>query len=146
MNPLIVEAVFSATTFLVLWSVLGNVLFKPYIKLLDEREARTSGDEDVAIAKRQEAKSLQAEIEEQLRIARLEGIRTRDERVSAAKREAQVVIDRAAEQAAQELKRAEQSIAELKSKALAELPAEAEKLSKLVVSRALSTNTSNTIH
>ena len=146
MNQILVEMIFSAATFLVLWSVLGNKLFKPYFRLLEEREARTLGDEQLAVEKRHEAKQLAADLEEQLRTARLEGIRRRDERVSKAKAEAQVIVDRAAEQASQELKRAQQQIAELKAKALGELPQEAEKLSKLVVSRALATDTSSTIH
>jgi len=140
------EIVASAVTLIALWVIFGQLIFKPFMRLIEEREARTTGDESQAQAKRARAKALQAQIEESIRQARVDGILLRDERVNHAKKEAQTIIDRAADQAALELKKAEQEIAEVKAKALAELPGEAEKLSKLVVGRALSTDSSRTIH
>ena len=146
MNQLLIEALASAGTFLFLWAVLGNLVFKPFLALVEEREARTLGDEEAAIEKRQAAKGIQTEIDEKLRAARTEGIALRDERVQQAKQEAQAILDRATELASQELKKAELSIAEVKQKALSDLSAEAEKLSHLVVERALATEQANTIH
>ena len=140
------EIVASAVTLIALWVIFGHLIFKPFMRLIEEREARTTGDETDAQEKRARTKALQAQIEESIRQARVEGILLRDERVNHAKKEAQTIIDRAADQAAQELKKAEQQIAEVKAKAVAEIPAEAEKLSKLVVGRALSTDSSRTIH
>jgi F-type H+-transporting ATPase subunit b len=142
----IIQAVASAATFCLLWAVLGNLLFKPLFQLLEEREARTSGDEQAAVEKRHESKELAAQIEEKLRIARVDGAQLRDSRVAQAKKEAQEILDRANTHAAEELKRAEKMIAELKAKAMAELPAEVEKLSQLVVSRALAESPTGTIH
>ncbi len=146
MNDILFEILSSTATFLALWFVLGHLIFKPFFNLIDEREARTVGDEHDAQDIRNRIRIIQAQTDEQLREARVEGIVLRDERVNQAKKEAQVVIDREAQAAAVELKRAEQQIAELKAKAMSELPQEAEKLAKLVVSRALATEGSRTIH
>ncbi len=140
------EILASAVTLIALWVIFGHLIFKPFMRLVEEREARTTGDESQAHEKRSQTKALQAKIDEKIREARIQGIMLRDDSVNEAKKEAQAIIDRAADQAAQELKRAEQEIAAVKAKALSELPGEAEKLSKLVVSRALTTDSSRTVH
>lgn len=146
MNQLLVDGLTSAGALLLLWQLVGNGLLKPFFELIDERERRTSGDEHSAQEKRAEAKSIFAAVDEQLRDARLEGITVRDEIVSRAKSEAQVIIDRAAQQTAEELRKAEESIAGLKAAAVTELPAEAEKLSQLVLSRILEGTASAVVH
>ncbi|MFN8390466.1 MAG: ATP synthase F0 subunit B [Bdellovibrionota bacterium] len=147
MTPeLFLQAGLSAATFIVLWIVLGNMVFKPLFQLIEEREARTSGDEQAAVERRQEAKDLAATIEEKLRAARVDGVQLRDARVAQAKREAQAILDRAEESATEELRRAQQMIDDLKARALGELQPEAEKLSQLVVARAIAQNATDTIH
>lgn len=146
MNEILLEIGSSTATVLVLWYVLGNHVFKPFFALIDEREARTTGDEHDAVDLRNRQRALQAQIEEKLRDARIAGVMMRDDRVNQAKKEGQAIIDREAQQAAIELKKAEAQIAELKAKAQAEVPLEASKLAKLVASRALATEQSRTIH
>lgn len=146
MNEITFEIAASAATFIVLWFVLGHLIFKPFFQLLEEREARTIGDEHSAQEKKIRAKVLEQQVAEKLREARLAGIVQRDERVKIAKTRAQETIDLAAKHASDELARAEEQIAGLKNRALEELAAEAEKLSGLVVTRALASDTSQTIH
>ena len=146
MNPIAIDALSSAGTLILLWFILGRGLLKPFFELVDERDRRTSGDEQVAVEHRAKAKALALEIEQKLSRARLEGISRRDERVQKARKEAQVIIDRAAAQADVELKKAQQDIAQLKSRALGDLQQESEKLSAQVVSRVLESGPSVLMH
>jgi F-type H+-transporting ATPase subunit b len=146
MNPILVDALSSAVTLLFLWVVLGKGLLKPFFDLVDERDRRTSGDEQVAVDHRTKARQLTAEIEQKLSQVRLEAITKRDERVQKARQEAQQIIDRAAEQAAAELKKGQQEIAQLKTRALTELEVESDRLSSQVVGRVLESGPSMLMH
>lgn len=146
LNPIVFQALCSVGVFLLLWAVLGNLVFKPFFSMLEEREQRTVGDETAAVEKRQELKVVNSQIQEKLRQARLQGIALRDERVAQAKKEAQALLDQANNIAAQELSRAEQSIEDLKAAALRDVAVEAENLSKMVVSKVLLADSSTTIH
>ena len=57
-------------TFLVLFIVLGQLLFTPFAELLAEREARTTGDLVSAAASRAEVHSLLAHVDAELARAR----------------------------------------------------------------------------
>lgn len=136
----------SAVIFLCVWAFLSRVLLKPFLALIEEREARTVGDEHSAVEMKKDAKLLQAKAEEELRLCRLAGIEARDARVQAAKEEGQRLVERTSANAAEELKRAQDSIEQLKVQAYREIPAEAEKLADLVLAKALSTEMSRTVH
>jgi F0F1-type ATP synthase membrane subunit b/b' len=140
------EILASGATFILLWIVLGHLIFKPFFELLEEREARTTGDEHLAQEKKNRARVLEQQIEEKLREARLSGIAGRDERVKLAKGRAQEIVDLAVKQASEELERAETQIQALKTRALEDLAAESERLSGLVISRTLASDSSQTIH
>jgi len=43
MISLDLSVVYQIVLFLVLWFVLSKVLFRPYLKLLEEREGKTAG-------------------------------------------------------------------------------------------------------
>lgn len=133
----LIQILASSGLFLVVWYCLRSVL-KPFLENVEERQARTFGDEDAAVEKRQKAKLLDAEIEELLRQARHEGAQSRDAKVSLAKQEAQKLIDQAEAWASGEIEKGEKEVLSLKQKAMNEVPSEVEKLSRLVVERALS--------
>ena len=143
---IIFEIAASAGTFIVLWVVLGHMIFKPFFQLLEEREARTTGDEHAAQEKKNRARMLRQQVDEKLREARLSGITQRDERVKVAKERAQEIVELAMKQAGEQLTLAESQIEALKTRALQDLPGESQKLSDLVISRALASDTSQTIH
>ena len=136
----------SAILFLFVWAFLSRVLLKPFLALIEEREARTVGDEHSAQEMKKEAKALQAKAEEALRLCRLAGIEARDAQVEVAKQEGHRLVERASGAAADELKRAQESILQLKLQAQREIPTEAEKLADLVIAKALSTEMSHTVH
>lgn len=141
----LIQIIASALLFLGVWALFRRILV-PFIKNVEERQERTFGDEHSAVEKRQKVKVLDAEIEELLRRARLEGAESRDAKVAAAKKEAQQMLESAEAWAAEELKKAEDEVVRVKTRALSEVPSEVEKLSRLVVERALSSGGSNVMH
>ncbi len=146
LNSAIIDVVCSAGLFITLWVILGNNLFKPYLKLLEDREARTSGDEKRALELSDMSEDVRRSIDEELRGTRLQGLAARDAAVSKSKEEARRIVDDATEQARIELESARGQIEKLKSQARVELAAEAEQLSATLLSRLLAERGTQTIH
>ena len=136
----------STGIFLIVWYVVGNNLFKPYLALLDEREAKTSGAERDAEALQEQTIKLNRELDAELRSARVEGISLRDGYVQAAKQTAQEIIDNANDSANLELEKNRHLIEELKANTRGDVPRESEKLAGMVVNRVLSGDGSRAIH
>jgi F0F1-type ATP synthase membrane subunit b/b' len=141
----LVQILCSAGLFLAVWFCLRGVL-KPFIANVAERQDRTFGDETAASEMRQKAEVLDVELEDALRRARQEGAQARDARINAAKKEAQSMLEQAEAWAAAEVKKGEEEVARVKQRALAEVPAEVDKLSRLVVERALSSGGPSLVH
>lgn len=140
------EVLFSAGLFILLWVMLGNNLFKPYLRLLEDREARTSGDEKRALELAEMSEDVRRTIDEELRATRLQGLAARDASVTKSKEDARRITDDASERARVELESARAQIEKVKSRARAELASEAEVLSKTLLSRLLEERGSQTIH
>ena len=132
----LIQIVLSAVLFIGVWSMLRRVL-QPFIANVEERQARTFGDEHDAVEMRQKTRLLDAEIEELLRQARHDGATVRDAKIAAAKAEAQRQLEAAEAWANAEVEKGEAEILKTKNQAMAEAPAEIEKLARLVVDRAL---------
>ncbi len=142
----LIEVACSAILFIVIWQILSARLFKPYLALLDERDARTVGDEQRVVERKKEIEDVQRVIDDELRQARVEGIVLRDKLVNEAKEEAQAIIDEATKVVDEELSRSRQAIFELKTQARAEIDKEADKLALLVVDRLQSSGNEKTVH
>ena len=127
-SPFFVHVIVSAIIFIVLWQILARVFFKPVFKVLEEREARTIGDEIKAHELKNEARDLTHYIESQLRVARAEGIKRRDDIIAKSKREANKILEQGQIQTSSRLKAAQSEIHQLKESAKKELALEAEKL------------------
>lgn len=127
-NSVVIHILVSAGLFIILWQVLGRVFFKPVFKVLEEREARTCGDEEKAHDLKEQARELNHQIEAQLRIAKAEGIRKRDEIIAKAEREANKILDNGHKQAVEKLKEAQLEIKRLRARAKHDLIVETEKL------------------
>ena len=140
----LIQILASSGLFLVVWYCFRSIL-NPFLKNVEERQARTFGDEEAAQEKRQKVKLLDVEIEELLRQARHEGAQVRDAKVAQAKQEAQKVIEQAETWAAAEIENGEDEVAVLKQRALCDVAGEVEKLSRLVVDRALSSGSGSPV-
>jgi F-type H+-transporting ATPase subunit b len=137
----------SGGLFLVLWLFLGNLIFKPFLELIEQREERTLGDEQRAQANLKQKKELESKLASELRNARLKGIEERDQKVLEGKRLAQEIIDEAQRENADQIQYAQQEIRIMREAAFKEVVAEADKLANLVAERALAvSSTSRSIH
>lgn len=139
--------VFSAILFLVLWNLVGVRCFKPFFEMLEQREAKTVGDERRAKEIKETTVRVEHEIELELHNARVAGVKEREERLQVAKSKAQEITTEASESAQQELAAGRAEIEQLKNKARRDLEQEASGLAKNLVSQILqSESQSTTIH
>lgn len=89
--------------FLALWFVLGKLLFKPFIALLEEREKRTEGLKATAESLTAEAERLRAEYESAVRKANEEGAAVKETILAEARRTRERLLAEARAQAADRL-------------------------------------------
>lgn len=146
MNTFVLEAGLSAAIFLVIWMVVGNRVFKPFLANLEEREERTKGDEKRAVAARAKAQQLSAKFEEEIKQARLAGIRHRDDYVATAKAEAAKIVEQALDRSMRELDTARAELDALKGKVRTELSQEAQVLSGAILDKLLRGSGERLIH
>jgi len=96
-NLLNVERAFeffcSGVLFLVLWYILSVVVVEPYLAAFYERESKTSLLKEKNLLIRKEIDQLKREVDSELRTARLEGIKRRDEKVIEAKNLGSEIIE-----------------------------------------------------
>ena len=136
----------STVIFIVVWMIFGNAVVKPFLKNLEDREERTTGDEKRAGEARQKTKQLLAQVEQELKVARLEGIRLRDDQVLKAKSEANKIADQASSASMAQLEAARDDIAQMKAKVRSELGSEVEGLSAMLIEKLMSAPGERVIH
>lgn len=141
-----IEIAASAGLFILLWVILGNLLFKPYLALLEEREARTVGDERRASEGQREAQRLQGEVNEELRQAALQGIKIRDSHVAEAKQEAAEITEQAAGRAAEAVAEARAEIERQVAAAREQIGQDAEQVAGVMLERLLSGSATQVVH
>ncbi|MCC6932892.1 MAG: ATP synthase F0 subunit B [Deltaproteobacteria bacterium] len=136
----------SVIIFLVIWRILAKHFFKPVFEVLEQREARTVGDEHEAKLLTDQDKRAQIELASELKIIRAQAIKKREAIVSEAKQQAAKVLETAHAQAAEELKGARAQITVLREQAKQDLSSEIEKLAAVTYDRLLSANNTKTLH
>lgn len=99
-----------AVLFVTLWQALQAVLFKPYLSLVEAREAATSGTETRARLDEEKAASLLRDYEEKLTGERIAALRVKLDSVSKAKAEAARLVERAEGEARMRLEKTRQEI------------------------------------
>lgn len=107
---------------------MGEHLIKPFLDLLIEREARTTGDESAAKDTVSRSKQVAKDIEAELKEARVEGIALRDAQVAKAREEGGKVIAASEEKAEAKLEEARAEIASMLERETANVEKEAEDL------------------
>jgi F0F1-type ATP synthase membrane subunit b/b' len=88
-----IELISSGLLFIAVWFFVGELVAKPYLENHYAREEKTSGTQLRNQELKKEIEQLRLDIVSELRTARLEGIRRRDEIVADAKRKSQTIID-----------------------------------------------------
>jgi F-type H+-transporting ATPase subunit b len=96
--------------FVILWLILKNLLFQPYIALLDERQQKTAGARDRSDILEHESDRLRMQYEEGIAKAQAAGYAAKDLIVQRARQERESILGQAREEAAGFLERARAEI------------------------------------
>lgn len=111
MISLDISIVYQVILFVVLWLILSKVLFQPYLKLLDERERRTSGAQHDSTELEREGARLRAQYEEKIAQAQSVAAAEREGILQVAREEREKILGQARQEAEQTLARRRQEIA-----------------------------------
>ncbi len=124
-------------SFFLLWLVLKQLLFDPMLRVLEERERRTLGNERAAQRLRAEAEALRAECDERLAAVRHELLEQSEETRKAARTEERRIIAQARAAAARHLAAARAEIAAQAEAARAALRADAQAIAAQMAEKVL---------
>jgi F-type H+-transporting ATPase subunit b len=102
---------YQVVLFVVLWLLLDRILFRPYLKLLADREQKTTGAQQDSSELEHEGARLRAEYEERIAQARSTGYATREEILQSARLEREKILAEAREEAARILENVRREIA-----------------------------------
>jgi F-type H+-transporting ATPase subunit b len=123
--------------FLLLWIVLGPLLFRPMIALFEERERRTEGSVAGAKDLLARAEDLKKQYDSLVKTARTEGARERDRIRSEAQKTEQAMLAKAREEAADIVAKEKAKIAEQAVGLRQELAATTANVARDMVARVL---------
>jgi F-type H+-transporting ATPase subunit b len=111
MISLDISILYQIVLFIILWLILNRILFKPYLKLLEAREQRTTGAQLDCSDLEHEGVRLRAQYEEQIAQARAAGYAAKEAILQNGRLEREKILAEAREEAAQTLERARREIA-----------------------------------
>ena len=111
MISLDISILYQIVLFIILWLILNRVLFKPYLKLLEAREQRTTGAQLDCSDLEHEGARLRAQYEEQIAQARAAGYAVKEAILQNGRLEREKILAEAREEAAKTLERARREIA-----------------------------------
>ena len=105
------SVVYQIVLFLVLWFVLSKVLFRPYLKLLEEREGKTAGARNETADLESAGARLKAQYEERIAQAQAGGGAAKESIVQAARQRREQVLNQARQEATAILERVRREVA-----------------------------------
>jgi F-type H+-transporting ATPase subunit b len=104
-------AVYQIVLFLIFWAILDRILFRPYLKLLDEREQRTGGTRTEVADLQTRADRLRAQYEEKISVAEAQGRAAREAILTEAREQRDAIVGSAREEGARMLETVRTEIA-----------------------------------
>ena len=131
------EMLISGVLIVALWAILGPLVMEPYLNTIYDREARTSGMVSENLELKKEVEKLKSDLAAEIKTARLEGVRRRDEKVAAAKKQASDIVDAGKKIAEEEWQTFEKEIVELRSGLFSSIDNEISSLSSEVLKKIL---------
>ena len=132
--------VYQIVLFLVLWFVLSKVLFRPYLKLLEEREGKTAGARNETADLEREGARLKAQYEERIAQAQAGGGAAKESIVQEARQRREQVLSQARQDAATTLEHARRDIASQLARDRQLAAAEAATVARQMASKILGRN------
>lgn len=133
----------SASMFLLLWFILGRGIFRDLFKLIDERDQKTVGDILKASQLREQAVEMQKSFDAQITKARISALAKRDEKMMAAKMDADRLISQANTAAEAKLTQARAAIIEAKLTAESSISHEALRIARAMAKKVLTNESLN---
>ena len=137
MIALDISILYQVVLFVILWLILKKILFPPYLKLLEEREQRTSGAQHDSSDLEHEGALLRRQYEEKIAHARSAGYTAKEEILQSARLEREKILAEAREEAAQILERVRRELDAALEKESRLAAAEAAALAAEMASKAL---------
>lgn len=123
--------------FLAMLVILNELLFKPLLRVMDEREKRVEGNRQIALKAGSESDHLKKDYTSQLDAAKKDSVKERDEIRKLAEAEEDKIIKAAREKAGDMIGTLRESIAAEFDQAQATLRADSETLGKEIAKRIL---------
>jgi F-type H+-transporting ATPase subunit b len=93
------SVVYQIILFVVLWVVLSKILFRPYLRLLEERERKTTGAQHDSLDLEREGARLRAQYEQKIAQAQAAGYATKETILQEARRERERIVTEARDEA-----------------------------------------------
>jgi F-type H+-transporting ATPase subunit b len=97
------SVVYQIILFVVLWVVLSKILFRPYLRLLEERERKTTGAQHDSLDLEREGARLRAQYEQKIAQAQAAGYATKEAILQEARRERERILTEARDEAMKRL-------------------------------------------
>jgi F-type H+-transporting ATPase subunit b len=111
MISLDISILYQVILFVFLWLVLNRIFFQPYLKLLSEREQKTTGAQHDSSDLEHQASALRAQYEEKIAEARSAAASERERILQTAREEREKILGQARQEAEHHLARVRQEIA-----------------------------------
>jgi F-type H+-transporting ATPase subunit b len=129
--------VYQIVLFLVLWFILGRVLFRPYLRLLEDRERRTTGAQHDAVDLEREGARLRAQYEEKIAQAQAAGYTAKEAILQEARQQRERVLSQARDEASAMLEGVRREVESQMQKERQLAAAEARTIAQEMVSKIL---------
>ena len=123
----------SALLFVIFWRLFARVFFNPYLRLVEEREGRTSGAMHKAEGDLKNAVELEAVYSERIDSARVQGMKLKLQLLEEAKKESSRIIEIAQQEADVIKGRGKEALKDATEKLLESFPQEVDKLSTDII-------------
>jgi F-type H+-transporting ATPase subunit b len=137
MISLNISILYQIVLFVVLWLILNKLLFQPYLRLLDERERRTTGAQRDSADLEQEGERLRARYQEKIAQGQAAGYAAKEAILQEARAERAKILAEARQAAAQNLEGVRSEIAAAMERERRLAASEAAALAEEMASKAL---------
>lgn len=139
------ELIISGLLFIFVWFVLGNLVIKPYLNALYQREEQTSGLKIENNSLKNEVQNLKREISAEIKNARLEGIKKRDQKMGEAKKMADEALEAGKQTADAEWNKQSSELERMQETLFTSVDSEVEALANVLYSKVAETDTSSKV-
>ena len=103
--------VYQIVLFVVLWLILNKLLFQPYLRLLEEREQKTTGAQHDSVDLEHEGAKLKAQFDEKMAQGQAAGYAAKDAINQDARQQREKILGQARDEAARTLEQVRQEVA-----------------------------------